>query len=168
MTRVHNPRGRGQVSNQQERPGARPARRGPPLPEYPPDQDGRGGAEDAGSPPRGRRGTLENGATWLGEGLRRGTHLHPPTSLSPHAMQQVGLPRDLTSHHKLEPKAHPRPPTFTRMRTPPRTRARPRPRPRPHPHPHLQGNSDCNLSSWTARGAAPRGWRSTCKTQTHF
>lgn len=173
MTRVHNPRGRGQVSNQQERPGARPARRGPPLPEYPPDQDGRGGAEDAGSPPRGRRGTLENWATWWGEGLRRGTHLHSLTSLSPHAVQQVGLTRDLNSHHKHEPKAHTPPNLHTHACAPahahPPTPA-PRPHnPRPHPHrAHLQGNNDCNLLSRTARGAAHQGWRSTGKTQNTF
>lgn len=144
MTRVHNPRGRGQVSNQQERPGARPARQGPPLPEYPPDQDGRGGAEDAGSPPRGRRGTLENWATWWGEGLRRGTHLHSLTSLSPHAVQQVGLTRDLNSLHKHEPKAHTHPPP--NLHTHARAHAhalRPTPAPTPHAHAHTHTVRTC-------------------------
>lgn len=70
----------------------------------------------------------------FGEGSRRGTHLHPLPSLSPHTPQQVGLTKDFSQHHKHEPKAH------THPATPPPTcaPARPRARTRTHVHVHTR------------------------------
>lgn len=109
-------------------------------------------------PPRGCRGTLGNWATWFGEGLRRGTHLHSRTSLSPNTVQQVGLTKDLNYHHKHEPKAHSHPPppphacarahahahrlSHPRARAP--THARARTHTHAHTHTHTQVN-DCNV-----------------------
>lgn len=145
--RVHNPRGRAQVSNQQERRGARSAPHGSRRPEHPPDPDGRGRAQDAVSS-SGLRATPEKWATRFGEGLRRGTHLHSLHSSPPHTLQQVGLTKDLNDH-KYEPKAHSHSPPDTHTHTRAHTRA--------HSHTHPEVNSNCSFLSVTARGSAKRG-----------
>lgn len=58
----------GQESKHQTRRGTHPAQQGLHCLEYPPDQDGSGGVEDAGSSSLGHRDT-ENRAMWFGEGL---------------------------------------------------------------------------------------------------
>ena len=91
------------------RRGTHPAEQGLHCLEYPPDQDGPGGAEDAGSSSLGHRDTLQNWAVWSGEGLA--IHLCV-LFLHIHVIQQVGLTKDfsiitnMSQKHISTPSSH--------------------------------------------------------------
>lgn len=156
MMRVHNPRGRGHVSNQQERRGARSARRGSRLLSTHPTRTAAAAPGTLGPPLR--RWREGGGSLWRtgpcgsvkvrDAGLTSILFLHSPPTLhnrSDSRKTSVSITNMSQKHIPTQP-----PPL-------PHVRLRARVHARAHTYTYTHVNCKCNILSGTARGAAQLG-----------